>query len=111
MSNKSKNRDGIIYSTNPDFEYKHLKDEIKTFPPPQQQLEIWKQKRSGKTVIIIKGFIGSNQKLKQLSKLLKVKCAVGGSVKSGDIIIQGDVRENVQKILSELNYKSKRIGG
>ena len=111
MSNKSKNRDGIIYSTNPNFEYNKRQNIAITLPPDQQKLEIWKQKRNGKTVIIIKGFLGSDQELKKLSKLLKVKCAVGGSIKNQDIIIQGDIREKIEKILSDLNYRYKKVGG
>ena len=111
MSNKSKKRDGIIYSTNPDFKYNQKQDIAISLPPDQQKLEIWKQKRNGKTVIIIKEFVGSDHELKKLSKLLKVKCAVGGSVKNQDIIIQGDIRNKIEKILSDLNYRYKKVGG
>ncbi len=111
MSNKSRKRDGIIYSTNPDFKYNQKQDIDITLPADQQKLEIWKQKRNGKIVILIKGFIGSDQDLKKLGKLLKVKCAVGGSIKNRDIIIQGDIRERIEVILSDLNYKYKKVGG
>ena len=111
MSNKSKKRDGIIYSTNPDFKYNQKQDISITLPPNQQKLEIWKQKRNGKIVILIKGFIGSDQDLKKLGKLLKIKCAVGGSIKNQDIIIQGDIREKIEEILSDLNYTYKKVGG
>ena len=111
MSNKSKKRNGIIYSTNPNFKYNQKEDIAITLPPNQQKLEIWKQKRNGKIVILIKGFVGSDKDLKKLGKLLKIKCAVGGSIKNQDIIIQGDIRERIEAILSDLNYKYKKVGG
>ena len=111
MSNKSKKRDGIIYSTNPNFKYNQKQDIDITLPPNQQKLEIWKQKRNGKIVILIKGFVGSDKNLKELGKLLRIKCAVGGSVKNQDIIIQGDIREKIEAILSDLNYTYKKVGG
>ena len=104
----------IVYSTNPDFEYKYEEDIIRdTLLPKQQDLRIHldKKKRAGKTVSIVKGFVGSEDDLNDLGKLLKTKCGVGGGVKNGEIIIQGDVRDRVVSLLIERGYKVKKAGG
>jgi translation initiation factor 1 len=67
--------------------------------------------RAGKIAVIIKGFSGNTEDLKALGKLLKTKCSVGGSAKNGEIIIQGDVRDKVMKILQDEGYNYKRVGG
>lgn len=112
MNKKSKKK-GVVYSTNPNFEYEYEKDEIKTLPNQEQLLEVWidKKHRAGKTCVLIKGFIGRNDDLKSLAKTLKSKCGVGGSVKNAEIIIQGDVRDKAIEILQSLQYNTKRIGG
>ena len=112
MNKKKKNRKGILYSTNPEFEYEYESEEVKTPSNKQQNLELHIDKhRSGKTAVIIKGFIGNNDDLKSLSKMLKTKCGVGGSAKNGEIIIQGNVREKIMDILKEEGYSFKRVGG
>ncbi len=101
-----------VYSTNPNFEYNEENDENLTIDPSDQLLEVWIDKhRAGKTAIIIKGFIGELSELKALSKKLKTKCGVGGSVKNGEIIIQGNVRDKIMDILSQDGFKYKRVGG
>jgi len=101
-----------VYSTNPNFEYNEENDENLTIDPSDQLLEVWIDKhRAGKTAIIIKGFIGELSELKALSKKLKTKCGVGGSVKNGEIIIQGNVRDKIMNILSQDGFKYKRVGG
>ena len=111
---KNKNISGnIIYSTNPDFEFDYGENIIpETFPPGQQNLKVWldRKMRKGKTVTLIKGFIGKNENLKILAKQLKTKCGTGGSVKDGEIIIQGDVRDKVLTILLNDGYKAKKAG-
>lgn len=112
MKKNKKNRKGILYSTNPDFEYEYEESAQDTLLPAEQNLKVCIDKhRGGKIVVIIKDFEGVNDDLKILGKLLKQKCGVGGSVKNGEIIIQGNVREKVMEILEKEGYKYKRVGG
>ena len=80
---------------------------------PKQFLEAHysKKGRAGKPVTVLKGFKGSKEKIKDLAKLLKNKCGVGGSVKDSEIIIQGEHRDKITSILIELGHSVKRIGG
>lgn len=111
MSSKKK-LTGIVYSTNPDYIYSTGGDEKKeTLPAGKQDLRIWLEKRGGgKLATIVKGFIGSEDDLEALGKLLKSKCSVGGSAKDGEIILQGDQRDKVMDILIKEGYRSKKAG-
>ena len=112
MDKKGKNRKGVMYSTNPDFKYEYENDELETLSNNKQNLEVCIDKhRSGKVAIIIKEFVGTIEDLKSLGKLLKSKCGVGGSVKNGEIIIQGNIRDKVMEILGKEGYNYKRVGG
>ena len=112
MDKKGKNRKGVIYSTNTDFEYEYENDEGETLPNNEQKLKIYIDKhRAGKIAVIIKEFVGTSEDLKSLGKLLKSKCGVGGSVKNGEIIIQGNIRDKVMEILEKEGYNYKRVGG
>lgn len=93
----------IVYSTNPGFH--------KTPPNKEQDLRVWKEFHGGKAVTIIRNFVGTAADMEQLGKELKIKCGVGGSVKNGEILIQGDQREKVMKLLLEKGYKAKKAGG
>lgn len=103
---------GFVFSTNDDFDL-NPQDDQETLAPSEQYLDaLFSNKgRGGKTVTIIRGFEGSVEDLKALGKLLKTKCGVGGSVKDGEIIIQGKYRDKIMIILKELGYNVKRIGG
>ena len=106
-SNDWKDRLNVVYSTNPDFNYECIEEEqAETLPKNQQKLRISMEKkgRGGKTVTLIKGFIGSEEDLKDLSKWLKTKCGVGGSAKEGEIIIQGDFKQRIIELLKAEGY-------
>lgn len=111
---KKKNKVNIVYSTNPEFQYEYETEEsIQTLPANQQQLKIMldKKQRAGKAVTLITGFIGKTEDLEDLGKLLKQKCGVGGSVKDAEILIQGDHRDKILKLLVDAGYKAKKAGG
>ena len=112
MGKNNKNRKGVMYSTNPDFEYEYEEDEMETLNPNQQNLKVCIDKhRAGKIAVIIKDFVGTTDDLKSLGKMLKSKCGVGGSAKNGEIIIQGNIRDKVMEILAKEGYNYKRVGG
>lgn len=114
MSNKNKNKDGVVYSTNPNFSREEeASDERTELPPAQQSLRVWRdsKSRAGKTVTLVKGFVGSQATLEELGKTLKSKCGVGGTVKDGEIIIQGDFRDRITELLKTLGYGVKAAGG
>ena len=114
MAKDWKDRFGIVYSTNPDFHYqKDEKREEDTLPPERQHLIISldKKQRKGKKVTLITGFAGKEDDLKELGKILKTRLGVGGTVKDGKILIQGDFRERVIEMLKMEGYQVKRSGG
>ena len=112
MEKNKKNLKGVIYSTNPDFEFEYENEKMDTLPNNQQNLQVCIDKhRAGKIAIIIKGFVGTSDDLKALGKILKAKCGVGGSTKNGEIIIQGDLRDKVIDMLAKEGYNYKRVGG
>ncbi len=114
MAKKKKNRfNGMVYSTNSSFEFEDDNEELETLPPQQQTLQVLldRKNRGGKTATVIKGFIGSSDDLNDLGKTLKSACGVGGSVKDGEIIIQGEKRDKVMDLLNKKGYKTKRVGG
>lgn len=111
--NDWKKRDGVVYSTSSQFEYNYNKsEEPSTLPPSQQKLIVMldKSMRAGKQVTLVTGFTGTAEDLDLLGKHLKSKCGVGGSVKNGEIIIQGDHRDKIVSLLQKEGYKAKRSG-
>lgn len=105
-------KNGFVFSTDPDFRFEEETREVETVPPPQQKLKVRLEKkhRGGKTVTLVEGFIGSEEDLETLGKSLKNFCGTGGSVKDGEIIIQGDQRDKVMQWLVKNGYtNSKKI--
>ena len=114
MAKDWKDRLGVVYSTNPEFGYnKDQEEEQETLAPQQQALKVFldKKQRKGKMVTLITGFVGANEDLKTLAKMLKTKCGVGGTTKDGEIIIQGNFRDKVLDLLQAEGYKAKKAGG
>lgn len=104
-----KSRLGVVYSTNPDFQFTTEEDvveEQETLPPAQQKLRVRMERagRKGKTVTLITGFVGTDDDLKQLGKHLKTKLSTGGTAKDGEIVIQGDVRQPLIDLLRKEGY-------
>lgn len=110
---KKNSRDKVmVYSTDPDFVFEQEeREELETLENHKQNLKISldKKQRAGKKVTIVSNFVGKQADLLDLSKILKTKCSVGGSVKDGEIILQGDFREKIFEILTNLGYKAKLI--
>ncbi len=115
MSKKKKNRIGTVYSTNPDYEYDYEgQEEQEELAASQQPLRVMidRKQRKGKEVTLVTGFVGPEDRLKDLGKFLKSKCGVGGSAKNGEIIIQGNQRDKVVNLLLDQGYtKTKKSGG
>lgn len=107
-----KKRLGVVYSTNPDFQYQTIDEEQEeeTLPPGKQRLivRIDRRQRAGKQVTLIEGFVGSGEDLSALAKTLKTKCGVGGTAKDGEITIQGDLRDKICTLLTSMGYNAKR---
>lgn len=107
-----KDRLGVVYSTNPDFQYQTAQDapEAETPAPEKQRLvvRIDRRRRAGKQVTLVDGFVGRSADLSALAKTLKTKCGVGGTVEEGQILIQGDLRDKLVTLLSGMGYQVKR---
>lgn len=115
-TNDWKERLNVVYSTNPDFKYEEMDqdEEQMTLKSSQQNLRVQldRKNRGGKVVTLITGFIGTEEDLKELGKLLKTKCGVGGAAKDGEIIIQGDFKLKIMELLKKEGYtQTKAIGG
>lgn len=108
-----KHRVNVVYSTNPDFNYNYEQEQEQATPPPDKQnLRVWLETkhRGGKAATLVTGFVGTIADLETLGKLLKTKCGVGGSVKDGEIIIQGDHKLRVAELLKSMGYtKTKPV--
>ncbi|MBO7235547.1 MAG: translation initiation factor [Alistipes sp.] len=113
MASDWKDRLGVVFSTNPNFEYDtNGSDEIDTLEPGKQNLKIWLDRlKGGRVATVVRGFVGSADDLAELGKELKKSCGVGGTAKDGEIIIQGDHRDRVLDLLTKAGYKCKKAGG
>jgi translation initiation factor 1 len=112
-SNDWKDRLNVVFSTNPDFKYDDAsaeEAEPATLPNEKQKLRIELDKRSkGKVATLVTGFVGTDADLAALARTLKNKCGAGGSSRCGEILIQGDVRQKVNEILTKEGYKTRVI--
>ena len=113
-NNDWKDRLNVVYSTNPNFQYETGNtEEAETLSPNQQKLRVQldRKNRGGKVVTLVTGFVGSADDLKELGRMLKSKCGVGGSAKDGEIIVQGDFKQKVIELLKKLRYtQTKPVG-
>lgn len=110
-NNDWKSRLGMVYSTNPDYQFEQQEEfQQETLPPKEQKLivKIDKKGRGGKQVTVVEGFIGKDEDLQELGRMLKSRCGVGGSVKDGIALVQGDQRDKITEILISLGYRAKR---
>lgn len=115
MKKSKKNREGVVYSTIPNFEYNHfsaLQQELADKNKQPLRVAVDYKGRKGKIATVITGFQGPDQDLQDLAKELKTKCGVGGSAKNGEIIIQGNQIDKVMDYLLKEGYSAaKKSGG
>lgn len=111
MSKNKKIPVGVVFSTNPDFDFSFDNDDVaETLPAEKQKMKIQldKKARAGKQVTLITGFVGNDDDLEVLAKKLKNLCGCGGSAKDGEILIQGDVRDKVLTWLVAQGYRANK---
>ncbi|MBN9294896.1 MAG: translation initiation factor [Flavobacteriia bacterium] len=104
----------VVYSTNPDYKYESEEDDAQeTLPKNEQNLyvSVDRKQRAGKEVTLVEGFVGTEDDLADLGKLLKQKCGVGGSAKEGVILVQGNFKDKVFELLVKEGYRVKKKGG
>lgn len=109
--NDWKDRLGVVFSTNANYEYDtDSTEEVETLPKNQQHLRVRMEKngRGGKTVTIVKGFVGTEEDMKSMAKMLKTRCGVGGSMKDGEVIIQGDLKDKIVGLLKSDGYSDTK---
>lgn len=114
MASKNKpDRNGFVYSTDPNFRFDDTGGAAETLPPAQQKLRVWLETkhRGGKAATVLKGFVGTGEDLEELGKKLKGFCGTGGSVKDGEVIVQGDHREKVLQWLQKAGYANSKKAG
>ncbi len=103
----------MVYSTDPDFKYTTAEaGEPAALAPAAQDLRVWldRRHRGGKVATLVRGFVGRDDDLQELARLLKTRCGVGGAAKEGEIIIQGDHRDRVVELLTRSGYRCKKAG-
>lgn len=114
MSNKNKNFGGLVYSTDDTFSFEsEEKNDQLALPNHKQNLKVFldRKNRVGKSVSVVNGFVGSDEDIKELGSKIKKLCGVGGTVKDGEVLIQGDFRDKILAFLIKENYKAKKAGG
>ena len=110
-NNDWKERLNVVYSTNPDYSYEMEDDGEQEASQHKLRVQMDRKNRGGKVVTLVTGFVGSENDLKELGKLLKSKCGVGGSAKDGEIIVQGDFKQKVLELLKKEGYtQTKPVG-
>jgi len=107
---KLKGLGGLVYSTDPNFKMEEESREQETLLPAQQKLRVRldKKHRAGKAVTLVDDFIGKDAEREELGKKLKAFCGTGGSVKDGEIIVQGDNRDKILQFLLKNGYTSTK---
>ncbi len=112
MSKKNKpDARGFVFSTDPNFSFEeNNREQAETLPAKQQILRIRldTKHRAGKMVTLVTGFTGTEEDIETLGKQLKNYCGSGGSVKDGEIIVQGDHRDKVLQWLLKNGYSSSK---
>ena len=114
MSKSRSKREGIVFSTDPDFEFRYEQDDqIPTPAPSAQKLRVHLDRglKGGKVATVVRGFIGADSDLESLGKTLKSKCGVGGAVKDAEIILQGDHRNKIIEYLLKEGYSNTKASG
>jgi translation initiation factor 1 len=113
MAGKNKKRVNVVYSTNPDFRFEEQPSQHKsTLPPRGQRLKVFLDRLGGgKLLSRVTGFVGTDEDLESLTRLLKQKCGVGGNAKDGQILIQGNNRDKIVELLTKEGYQVKKAGG
>lgn len=102
----------VVYSTSKDFQEENESEDAMTLGPKDQQLRVWRQRLGGgRLVTVVRGFVGKESDMKALGKMLKLSCSSGGTVKNGEILVQGDHREKIVNILKTKGYNAKPSGG
>jgi translation initiation factor 1 len=112
MSKKKKaDNNGIVYSTDPGFSFEEENEAVETLPAAQQLLRIKldTKQRAGKAVTLVTGFVGLDEDLEKLGKALRNFCGTGGSVKDGEVIVQGDQRTKVLQYLQKNGYVKAKV--
>ena len=110
MNKKKQSKDGIVFSTDPSFSFEEENRSTETLPADKQKLRVRldTKHRAGKAVTLVEGFIAKEDDLEEIGKKLKSFCGTGGSVKDGEIIIQGDQRDKVVQWLLKNGYKGTK---
>lgn len=111
QDNDWKQRLGMVYSTNPDFQFEvSQKEEPATLPKHEQRLRVRVERkgRNGKIVTLVTGFMGTDNDLKALGKYIKTHLSTGGTAKDGEIVIQGEVRSKIVQLLLNAGYSNTK---